>query len=67
MVPGNKGGIVMKYALAAPALTVTSMTGAAVPICGTAYAEACGKTCKAGKACDDSCIAREKEYKKRRG
>jgi hypothetical protein len=57
----------MKYALAALALTVTSMTGAAAPICGTAFAESCCKTCKKGKACGDSCIARDKACHKPKG
>ena len=58
----------MKILLAALALSATSLTGAAAPICGTAYASsACCKTCKAGKACGDSCIAKDKNCKKGKG
>lgn len=58
----------MKVLLAAFALGSLSLTGAATPLCGTAFAEnACCKTCKKGKACGDSCIARDKSCKKGKG
>lgn len=50
----------MKALLAALALTTATITGAAAPICGTAYAAVCCKVCKAGKACGNSCIAKNK-------
>lgn len=57
----------MKTLIAALALSSLSLTGAAAPICGTAFAAACCKVCKKGKACGDSCIARDKNCKKGRG
>lgn len=58
----------MKALLAAFALSSLSLAAGAAPICGTAYAsEACCKVCKKGKACGDSCIAREKTCKKGQG
>ena len=57
----------MKSILVAFALSTLTLTGAAAPVCGTAYAAACCKVCKAGKACGDSCIARDKACKKGRG
>lgn len=50
----------MKIILAALALSAASLTGAAAPICGTAYAEGCCKVCTKGKACGNSCISKEK-------
>lgn len=50
----------MKSFVIALALTAASLTGAAAPICGTAYAAACCKVCKAGKACGNTCISRDK-------
>src|SRR5690606_5051619 len=38
--------------------------GAAAPLCGTAHAQSCCKTCSKGKACGDSCIAKDKDCKK---
>lgn len=61
------GDDIMKALLAALALSATTLTPAAGPICGTAFAEGCCKTCKAGKACGDSCIARDKACKKGKG
>lgn len=58
----------MKTLLVALALSAASLTTAAGPICGTAYAtEACCKVCKKGKACGDSCIARDKACSKPKG
>lgn len=58
----------MKIALAIAALSLTTLTGAAGPICGTAFAsEACCKVCHKGKACGDSCIARDRKCTKGKG
>lgn len=58
----------MKLALAFVALALTTLPVSAGPVCGTAYAsEACCKVCKKGKACGDSCIARDKNCKKGKG
>lgn len=58
----------MKTLLVAIALSAASLTTAASPICGTAYAaEACCKVCKKGKACGDSCIAANKSCSKPKG
>ena len=58
----------MKIALAAFALSLSSFTVSASPICGTAFtAEGCCKVCHKGKACGDSCIARDKTCKKGKG
>ena len=57
----------MKSLLGAIALIAISTTGAAAPVCGAAYANSCCKTCKAGKACGDSCISRDKTCKKGKG
>lgn len=57
----------MKALLAAIVLFGTTVTGAATPLCGTAYANACCKICKKGKACGDSCIARDKKCTKGKG
>ncbi len=58
----------MKILLAAVALSTASLSGAASPLCGTAYAaEKCCKKCKAGKACGDSCISRDKACTKPKG
>ena len=57
----------MKALLAALALATLTTTGAAAPLCGTAYAASCCKTCRAGKACGDSCIARDKVCHKGKG
>lgn len=43
------------------ALTVLALSLAASPLCGTAQAIACCKVCKAGKACGNSCIAKDKK------
>lgn len=50
----------MKILLGTIALSAVSLTGTAVPVCGAAYATACCKVCKKGKACGDSCISRDK-------
>lgn len=50
----------MKAFFAAIALLGTAAVGSGAPMCGTAYAQACCKICKAGKACGDSCISRDK-------
>ena len=57
----------MKILLASLALSVASLSGAATPVCGTAYADGCCKTCSKGKACGDSCIARDRTCKKGKG
>ncbi|AKH42603.1 hypothetical protein FHS61_000373 [Altererythrobacter atlanticus] len=57
----------MKTTLAALVLAATSITGAAAPLCGTAYANACCKICKKGKACGDTCIARDRNCTKGKG
>ena len=57
----------MKAILAGLALASAATLGAAAPVCGTAYAAACCKICKAGKACGDSCIARNKACHKGKG
>lgn len=57
----------MKALLAALALGSIGIAGTATPACGTAFAVACCKVCKAGKACGDSCIAREKTCHKSKG
>jgi hypothetical protein len=57
----------MKTLLAAIAMSAVSLTGAAAPICGSAYAASCCKTCSAGKACGDSCISRSKSCHKGKG
>lgn len=50
----------MKALFGALALLSLTTVGAAVPLCGTAYAQSCCKVCKAGKACGNSCIAKNK-------
>lgn len=57
----------MKVLVAALALIGTSTIGAAAPLCDAAYAQACCKVCKKGKACGDSCIARDKTCHKGKG
>ena len=58
----------MKALLPAIALGTATLVSSGGPICGTAYAsEACCKVCKAGKACGDSCIARDKACSKPKG
>ena len=58
----------MKILFSVLALGTVSLTGAAAPVCGTAYAaEACCKKCSKGKACGDSCIARDKKCTKGKG
>lgn len=57
----------MKSLLGALALISFTTIGAAAPVCGTAFAASCCKVCKAGKACGDSCIARDKECHKGKG
>lgn len=57
----------MKALFSALALLSLSTLGAASPLCGTAYAQSCCKTCKAGKACGDSCISRDKACHKGKG
>lgn len=57
----------MKAALFGLALLATSLTGAAAPLCGTAYAESCCKKCSKGKACGDTCIPRDHNCSKGKG
>ena len=58
----------MKIFFAAIALSFTTITPAAGPVCGTSFAsEGCCMVCKAGKACGDSCISRDKNCKKGKG
>lgn len=57
----------MKALISALALVSLAAVGAAAPICGTAYAQSCCKVCKKGKACGDSCIARNKTCTKGKG
>lgn len=57
----------MRTAMMALVLSVGSLTGAAAPVCGAAFATACCKHCKAGKPCGDSCIARDRECHKGKG
>lgn len=58
----------MKVLLGIVALSLASLMPAAGPVCGTAFAQqGCCKVCKAGKACGDGCIARDKNCKKGRG
>lgn len=54
----------MKSLFAAIALAGLVPVGAASPLCGTAYAQACCKVCTKGKACGDTCIARDKNCTK---
>lgn len=46
---------------------VLASIGAAAPVGPVCAAEGCCKICKAGKACGDSCIARDKACKKEKG
>ena len=57
----------MRAILGAAALLASLGAVGDVPLCGTAFAQSCCKVCKAGKACGDSCIARDKACKKGRG
>lgn len=50
----------LKKTLAAFALLTVTVVGADVPACNAAYAQSCCKVCKAGKACGNSCISRDK-------
>lgn len=49
-----------KRAIVAAALLMVTAIGAEVPGCNAAYAQSCCKVCKAGKACGNSCISRDK-------
>lgn len=51
----------MRALLTALALAAMVPVGAAAPLCGAAFAQACCKICKAGKACGNSCISRDKK------
>lgn len=58
----------MKIVLGALALALLTPVSAAAPVCaqgGSGYA--CCKVCKKGKACGDSCIARNATCTKPRG
>lgn len=57
----------MKAFYTAMALMAAGTLGAAAPMCGTAFAQACCKICKAGKACGDTCIAKEHTCTKGQG
>jgi hypothetical protein len=57
----------MKAILLALALSGVTIVGGAAPLCGTAYAATCCKVCSKGKACGDSCIARDKACHKGKG
>lgn len=57
----------MRSLLLAAALIGASTLGPSSPLCGTAYAYACCKVCKAGKACGDSCISKSKTCTKGSG
>lgn len=59
--------IIMKLFFAALALVALSPVAADTPLCGTAYAASCCKICRAGKACGDSCISRNKVCRKGKG
>jgi hypothetical protein len=57
----------MRALLVGLALLGASTLGAAAPLCGTAYAQSCCKVCSKGKACGNSCIARDKVCHKGKG
>lgn len=50
----------MRLSLAILSLLAASALVADVPGCNAAYAQACCKVCKAGKACGNTCISRDK-------
>ena len=54
----NKWGKAARVAVGALLLAGLTPVVADVPMCGTAFAQSCCKTCRKGKACGDSCIAR---------
>lgn len=62
---GPKWGIIMRGWALGLALALAPI-GVAVPGCesGLAFARSCCKVCKAGKACGDSCISRDKNCQK---
>lgn len=57
----------MRKLIATLALACIGTLGAAAPLCGTAYAQSCCKVCKAGKACGNSCIAKDRACTKGKG
>lgn len=57
----------MKPYLTFLAVVALGTLAAATPVCGTAYAAACCKVCKAGKACGDSCISKKSTCTKGKG
>ena len=57
----------MKAVFASVLLMAVGSISAAAPVCGTPLGVACCKICHAGKACGDTCIARDKECHKGRG
>lgn len=57
----------MRTLIAAIVLAGASTITAATPLCGTAYAQSCCKTCTTGKACGNSCIAKDKTCHKGKG
>ena len=56
-----------RVATACFALTLLVAAPAASPLCGTAFAAGCCKTCSKGKACGNSCIARDRACSKPKG
>jgi len=57
----------MKALIGAIALAGATCISAATPLCTAAYAQSCCKVCKTGKACGNSCIARDKTCHKGKG
>jgi len=58
----------MKILLTAFALSTTTLVGAAAPVCAASYSGSeCCRICKKGKACGDSCIAKDATCKKGKG
>lgn len=60
-------GLKMKSLFAGALLLILSAGAADAPICGTAFAASCCKVCKAGKACGNSCISRDKQCHRPKG
>lgn len=50
----------MRHLLAAIALLFIAPVAADVPLCGSAQAFSCCKVCGKGKACGNTCIAKDK-------
>lgn len=60
--------MIVKRLILTIGLTATLLLGpAAINPCSVASANSCCKVCRAGKACGDSCIARDKPCRKGAG